>query len=92
MRTRWIIAAVLSLVLSATAQTARKSCEDLKAEIAKKLDDKGVKSYTLDIVEKDKATDGKVVGTCDGGAKQIVYNRTAAPKTAAKPETSKPKP
>ena len=57
------------------ATTARKSCDDLKAEISKKLDAKGVVGYTLDPVEKGKEGDGKVVGTCDGGTKSLVYSR-----------------
>ena len=61
---------------SDTTSTARKPCEDLKTEIAKKLDDKGVKNYTLTIVEvKDVKTDDKVVGSCDGGTKKITYKR-----------------
>jgi hypothetical protein len=59
-----------------TTATARKPCEDLKSEITKKLEDKGVKNYTLDIVEeKDVKTDDKVVGSCDGGTKRITYKR-----------------
>jgi hypothetical protein len=56
--------------------TARKACEDLKAEITQKLGDKGVKNYTLEIVEeKDVKTEDKVVGSCDGGTKRITYKR-----------------
>jgi len=60
-----------------TAPAARKPCEDLKAEIAKKLDAKGVVGYTLDVVDKGKEGDAKVVGGCDGGTKSIVYSRGA---------------
>ena len=74
----------------AQAQTqAAKPCEELKDEITKKLDAKGVKGYTLEIVAKDKEAEGKVVGTCDGGTKKILYNRTSAPAEALK-ETPKP--
>jgi len=61
---------------AATAPTARKPCDDLKSEIAKKLDAKGVVGYSLEIVEKGKETEGKIVGSCDGGTKSIVYSRT----------------
>jgi Protein of unknown function (DUF1161) len=64
---------------AATTPTVRKPCDDLKAEIAKKLDAKGVVGYSLDIVDKGKETEGKIVGSCDGGTKSIVYNRAAAP-------------
>ena len=73
-----IIAAVLVVPACAEAQ-GPKSCEELKTEIAAKLDAKGVKSYSLDIVAKDAdAGDGKVVGTCEAGAKKIVYKKGAA--------------
>ena len=91
MRSRIVVAAFLCMALPAFTQ-ARKSCEELKSEIAKKMDEKGVKSYTLEIVDKDKGGEGKVVGTCDGGTKQIIYNKAAVSKPAAKPDSSKPKP
>ncbi len=73
----------------APAQTA-KPCEELKDEISKKLDAKGVKSYTLEIVAKDKDAEGKIVGTCDGDTKKIIYTKTSAP--AATPAKEIPKP
>lgn len=95
----WTVAAGL-LFMSAygvaqTAQTApavRKPCEDLKAEIAKKLDAKNAVGYTLDIVDKGKESpDGKVIGGCDGGTKSIVYTRGgAAPARPDSAESKKP--
>ena len=92
----WTVAAVLLFVSTCGfAQTeqaapARKSCEDLKGEISKKLESKGVTSYTLDVIDKGKEGDGKVVGGCDGGTKSIVYTRGAAseakPADAQKPQ------
>ncbi len=73
----------------APAQTA-KPCEELKDEITKKLDAKGVKGYTLEIVAKDKDAQGKIVGTCDGDTKKIVYNRTSTPAEIPAKETPKP--
>jgi len=47
-----------------------------------------VKNYTLDIVAKDADAPGKAVGTCEGGAKKIMYSKgEAAAKTAAKEPT-----
>jgi len=54
---------------------AAKPCEDLKAEIAAKVEAKGVKGYTLEVVPADQAGERKVVGTCDHGAKKIVYSK-----------------
>jgi Protein of unknown function (DUF1161) len=73
----------------APAQTA-KPCEELKDEITKKLDAKGVKGYTLEIVAKDKDAEGKIVGTCDGGTKKILYNRSSAPAETPAKEPPKP--
>jgi cobalamin biosynthesis protein CbiD len=69
-----IVVAGLSL-LSVTAFAAPKPCEELKTEIAAKLDAKGVKGYELTIVANDAVGDQKVVGTCDGGTKKITYKR-----------------
>jgi len=69
---------------------AAKPCEELKDEISKKLDAKGVKGFTLDIVAKDKHAEGKTVGTCDGGTKKIIYTKSAAPAEAPAKEPSKP--
>jgi hypothetical protein len=61
-----------------------RPCEDLKAEIGKKLDAKGVANYTLTIVDKGKESEGKVVGSCDGGTKSIVYQRAASEPKSSK--------
>ncbi len=66
------IATVLALAASSTF-AAGKPCEQLKTEIAAKLDAKKIAGYTLDIVDAGKAGDTKVVGTCEGGAKKITY-------------------
>jgi hypothetical protein len=65
---------VLALGLS-SAWAQVKPCEELKSEIAAKIEANGVKNYTLEIVENDKVGDGKVVGSCEGGTKKIVYTR-----------------
>jgi len=79
---------LLIAAASAHAQ-GMKPCEELKTEIAAKLDAKGVKPYTLEIVAKDKDAEGKVVGTCEGGSKKIMYSRTSAAPATAAPEPSK---
>ncbi len=52
-----------------------KPCEELKTEIAAKIDANKVTNYTLEIVDTDKVGDAKIVGSCDGGAKKIAYSR-----------------
>ncbi|MFQ6576200.1 DUF1161 domain-containing protein [Pseudomonas sp. UM16] len=70
-----LVVAVALMTLAGTALAAGKPCEELKGEIAAKLDAKGVSGYSLEIVDKGAAADGKVVGTCEGGTKEIVYKR-----------------
>lgn len=65
---------LLSLVGTAFADNG-KNCEELKAEIAAKLDAKGISGYSLEIVDKGNASGGKIVGTCEKGSKEIVYKR-----------------
>lgn len=73
---RSLIAVLASSFLIALPVFAQvKPCEELKAEIDAKIKKNGVKEFTLTIVEKSAAEDGKVVGTCDGGTKKIVYKR-----------------
>jgi len=69
------ILAVGLLSLAGAAFAEGKSCEELKSEIAAKLDAKGVAGYSLEIVDKGAAAGGKVVGTCEKGSKEIVYKR-----------------
>ena len=89
MRTWLTFAAILFLPACSYAQAA-KPCEELKSEIATKLDAKGVKSYSLEIVPKDQDAEGKVVGGCEGGTKKIVYSGTAAAPQSPAKEPEKP--
>jgi outer membrane lipoprotein-sorting protein len=73
-KTAFAIAAAFTL-LASSAFAAGKSCDELKSEIAAKLDAKKVSGYSLDIVDAAKTGDGKVVGTCESGAKKIVYSK-----------------
>ena len=70
-----LMVALCLLSFAGGAFAAGKSCEELKSEIAEKLDAKGVSNYSLEIVDKGAAADGKVVGSCEGGTKEIVYKR-----------------
>lgn len=62
-----------ALALAGSSAFAAKACDELKTEIAAKLDAKSVTGYVLDIVDADKVGDAKVVGSCDGGTKKITY-------------------
>lgn len=76
-----LAACLLGMSMSAFAA---KPCDELKADIDKEFQTKGVKNYTLDIVSNGTEDSGKIVGTCDGSTKHISYKRgAAAPKASA---------
>lgn len=70
-----IVAVVLALGLTGTAWAQKKDCNELKSEIEGKIKKNGVDKFSLDVVDANAQAEGKVVGTCDGGAKKIVYKK-----------------
>jgi len=69
---------VLFMFIAAPASAQKKPCEELLTEIDAKIQTKGIKKFSLEIVSNEKAADvknGKVVGSCDGGTKKIIYKR-----------------
>lgn len=82
---------LLATCLLGFSVSAIASCDDLKSQIDSKLQAKGITSYTLEIVPVAtaaapvaasgaaaapvKEVTGKVVGTCEGDTRQIVYKR-----------------
>jgi hypothetical protein len=63
------------ILVAASPAFGAKSCEELVSEITAKLEAKGVKAYTLQIVSKEDVKEEKVVGSCEGGTKKIIYRR-----------------
>jgi hypothetical protein len=85
-----LLATTAILFVPACSHAQSKPCEELKTEIAQKLDAKGVKGYSLEIVDKDKeVTDGKAVGTCEAGSKKIIYRKGAATSETPAKDPSK---
>ena len=68
-------ALVPGLVVSGPVMAQMKDCGELKSEIEAKIKKNGVEKFSLDVVDADKSAEGKVVGTCDGGSKKIVYKK-----------------
>jgi hypothetical protein len=66
---------VVLILVTGCGPVLAKSCEDVKAEIAAKLDAKGVVGYTMEAVPMDQPEERKQIGVCEGGAKKIVYSR-----------------
>jgi hypothetical protein len=53
-----LILSACALLLTQAAHAAAKPCDELKAEIAAKLDEKGVKGYEISVVDSDKGGQG----------------------------------
>jgi len=74
-----------ALLVAGVAHAEEKlDCASLKQTIEGKMNAHGVKKFKLDIVDKDQAGAGKVVGSCDGGAHKIVYSKEGAADVAQK--------
>jgi uncharacterized protein DUF1161 len=70
-----IVAAAVAVGLSGSAWAQKKDCAELKTEIEAKIKKNGVEKFNLDVVDANAQADGKVVGTCEGGSKKIVYKK-----------------
>ena len=69
-------AAALALIFAASPAWAQKSCDELKSNIAAKLESRNVKGYQLEIVDTDTRVEGRIVGSCEHGKRKIVYRKT----------------
>ena len=67
-----IVTVVLALAAGPVFATP---CDEVKAKIAEKIEKKGVKDYTIEAVAPDAVGDTRVVGTCEGGKKKLVYSK-----------------
>jgi hypothetical protein len=75
LRMKQVILGLALLMSAGTLLAAQLPCADLQAQIDAKLQAKGVKAYSLEVVAKGSVTDKKVVGSCEAGRKEIVYTR-----------------
>jgi hypothetical protein len=74
---------VAPLIVAAVPVAAlARDCNEVKAEIDAKIKAKGVANYALQIVNGTDVNEGKTVGSCDTGAKRIVYFRPGDPSAS----------
>jgi hypothetical protein len=71
--------AACALLMLASGNSLAGSCEAIRSQIDAKIRAGGVAVFTLDIVDAAAPAPGKTVGTCERGAKKIVYRAGAAP-------------
>lgn len=74
------LAATLALACSASYAT---TCDELRAQIEGKIKAAGVASFAVTVVDSAANAPGKVVGTCDKGAKKILYVQSPTPGSAS---------
>jgi Protein of unknown function (DUF1161) len=75
MNARHFIGVATLIVAVIPVAAMARDCNEVKAEIDAKITVKGVTGYVLEVVDTPNVKDVKIVGTCGGGAKQIVYRR-----------------
>ncbi len=68
--------AIAALFGFAATSASATPCDEVRSQIEAKVKGHGVKTYSLDVVEAAGVKDQKVVGSCEGGKKKIVYKRS----------------
>lgn len=76
MKTLFTFALMAAALVSLPAH-ARKDCEELKREIATRIDANGVKAYQLEVLDTAAQSNARTVGVCNGGTQRVVYQRMA---------------
>jgi hypothetical protein len=98
------VAAVAALIATLHCQAAAQavSCEELQSRVEAKIRGNGAENFTVEVVEATSKAQGQVVGTCERGAKKLIYvkdnaagsaasqPRLAASASAAAPAKTKP--
>jgi len=76
------------LLLASTACHADNNCEAIRNQIDAKIRASGVSQFTLTTVDAAASAAGRNVGSCDRGAKKILYAAsTAAGSGAVRPKS-----
>lgn len=80
------------LALAASTGHAADNCEPLRARIEAQIAGTGVTGFSITTVDAAAPVPGQVVGSCDNGAKKIVYARGsgAVARPPAAPAASAP--
>jgi len=86
-----ISACILLLIFAPVhGSGANLGCEGLRSRIERELQAKGVQSFRLTIVPSNAESNGKTVGTCNGGAQKIIYSRGNVKQSAPDDKHSAP--
>lgn len=55
------------------------TCTELQMQIENKIRTTGLSQFTVSIADVNAPTAGKVVGSCEGGAKKLIYTLASSP-------------
>ena len=94
---RFGVLAILWATLVYTSAAQAISCEELRSSVEAKIQSKGVKNFTVKVVEASASATGQVVGSCELGSKKLVYSQAGsqvsspAQATPPRPAASTPK-
>ena len=89
-RSGFLVIAVATLGATGTAHAI--SCEELRSSVEAKIQSKGVKNFSVAIVEASAAASGQVVGTCALGSKKLIYSQLGGQASASTSATPPLKP
>ena len=76
MMKRTLLAALLTFAVSPALAADDEDCKAVAKEIQARMIALGEKEFYLDIVPAKKVKNARVVGSCEAGAKKIVYRRS----------------
>lgn len=68
-----VLAAVAAVAAASLPAAAQLSCDALKGQIDARVRASGITRFTLTVVDAAASAPGKVVGSCERGARKIVY-------------------
>jgi Protein of unknown function (DUF1161) len=83
------LALLAALALVCTASHA-STCDELRAQIEGKIKAAGVASFAVTVVDSAASAPGKVVGTCEKGAKKMLYVQSPASPPVSKVKAKTP--
>lgn len=80
-----IVAAFLGLLAAGSARPQTPACEQLKTELAARIDASGARGYALETVPAGTPAPpgAKAIGTCEAGRYKVLYRRWAPASSAA---------
>ena len=81
--------ALMALLATGAARPQTPACEQLKSELATRIDASGARGYALEAVRAGTPmpAGAKVIGSCESGRYKVLYRRWAAAASTDVPET-----